>query len=78
MDTISHLPVTSRGHQQALTEICMCMLYVFAILMRANSAENVLKAYLSGIFSHKGGSIACLIIIVQELKMQFSPMHVSN
>ena len=34
--------------------------YVFALLFKEESAENVVQAYLSGIFPHKGGSIAVL------------------
>ena len=42
---------------RALTAICMHTSYVFAILMKEKSAENV-QSYLSAIFAHKGGSIA--------------------
>ena len=48
------------GQQWAFTAICMYASYVFAILMKEKSAENVVQAYLSGIFAHKGGSIAIL------------------
>ena len=54
------LPVTSRGHPWAITTICMHMSYVFAIPMKEKSAENIVLAYLSGIFAHKGDSIAIL------------------
>ena len=57
MDTIGYLPVTSRGHWWALTAICMHASYVFAITVKEKSAENVVQAYLSGIFAHRGGSI---------------------
>ena len=60
MKTIGHLQVTSRGHQWALTAICMHTSFVFAILMKEKSAENVVQAYLSGIFGHKRGSRAIL------------------
>ena len=60
MDTIGHLPVISRGHWWALTAKYIHTSYVFAILMNEKSAENVVQAYLSGIFTHKGGSIAVL------------------
>ena len=33
---------------------------VFAILLKETSTENVVQVYLSGIFAHKGGSIAVL------------------
>ena len=60
MDTIGHLPFTSRGHQWVLTAINMHMSYVFAIPMKEKSAENVVQVYLYGIFTHKGGSMAIL------------------
>ena len=34
--------------------------YVFVLPMKEKSAENVILAYLSNIFAHKGGSIAIL------------------
>ena len=58
MDTIDHLPVTSRGHHRALKATGMHTSYVFAITMKEKSAENVEQAYLSGLFTQKGGSIA--------------------
>ena len=60
IDTTGHLPITSRGHQWALKAICMHISYVFAIPWKEKSADNVVQAYLSGIFTHKGGSIAIL------------------
>ena len=60
MNTIGHLPVTSRGHQWALTIICMHISHVFAITMKEKPAENVVQTYMSGIFTHKGGNIAIL------------------
>ena len=68
MDTIGHLPVMSRGHQWALTAICMHMSYAFTILVRDKSAENVIQAYLSRIFAYKEGSIAILTDDGTELK----------
>ena len=59
MDTIGGPPVTSRGHIWVLTTICMDTSYVFAILMKERSAENV-QAYPSGILTHKGGKVAVL------------------
>ena len=38
----------------------MHMSYVYAIPMKEKSAENVVQPYLSGIFTHKGGSTAIL------------------
>ena len=54
MDTIGYLPMTSKGNRWALTAICLHTSYVFAILMKAKSAENVVQSYLSGILAHKG------------------------
>ena len=36
--------------------------------MKEKSAESVMQAYLSGIFAHKGGSIAILISNGTEFK----------
>ena len=41
---------------------------VFAIPMKEKSAENVVQAYLSGIFTHRGGTIAILSDSGTELK----------
>ena len=60
MDTIGHLRVISREHWWALTAIFMHMSYVFARMMKERSVENVVHAYLSGIFTHKVGSIVIL------------------
>ena len=42
--------------------------YVFAIPMKEMSAENAVQAYLSGLFTHKGGSIAILNVNGTEFK----------
>ena len=68
MDTIGCLPVMSRGHQWALTVICMFISYVFVIPMKETSAENVVQAYLSGILTNKGGSTTILSDNGTELK----------
>ena len=60
IDTMGHLPVTSKGIRWALTAICLYTLYVFAVPMKEQSAENVVQASLSGILAHKGGSVAIL------------------
>ena len=60
IDTIGHLPVTSKGNRWALTEICLNTLYVFTVPMKEILAENVVQAYLSGILAHKGGNVAIL------------------
>ena len=49
IDTIGHLPITSKGNSWALTAICLYTSYVFAILIKEKSAENVGQAYFSGI-----------------------------
>ena len=46
----------------------MHTLYVFTVPMEEKSAENVMQAYLSGIFAHKGGSTAILSDDKTELK----------
>ena len=60
MDSIGCLPITSQGNWWALTAISMHISYVFSISMKEKSGEKVVQAYLSGIFVHKGGSIAIL------------------
>ena len=77
MANIGCLPVTCRKHQLALTAVCMHMSYVFAKPLKEKSAENF-QAYISGIFTHKGGSITIFSDNDTELKMQFSLMHVNN
>ena len=42
--------------------------YVFAIPIKEKSAENVRQAYLTGVFAHKGGSIAILSDNGREFK----------
>ena len=59
MDTIGQLPITSKGNQLALTAIYMHILCI-CYTDEGQSAENIVQAYLSGIFAHKGGSIAML------------------
>ena len=34
IDTIGHLPVTSKGHRWALTATCLHTLYMFAVPMK--------------------------------------------
>ena len=36
------------------------MFYMFTILMKEKSADNVVETYLSGILAHKGGGVAIL------------------
>ena len=49
MDTTGCLPITSKGNRWALTAICLHTSYLFTILIKENSAENIVQAYLSGI-----------------------------
>ena len=65
MDTVGHLPVTSNGHQWALTVICMPTSYVCTISKKDKSAENVMQAHLSNMFAPIVGSIAILSEIEQ-------------
>ena len=59
-DIICRKLVTSKDSRWALTTIYLYTSYMFAILMTVKSVENVIQTYLSGILSHKGGSIAIL------------------
>ena len=43
MDTIGLLPVTSKGHSQALTAICTHTSYLFAVPMKEKSAESFVQ-----------------------------------
>ena len=60
IDTIAHLPITSKGRRWVLTAIVLDTSYVFASLMKEKFAKNVVQAYLSGILAHKGESVAIL------------------
>ena len=53
IDTIDHVPIMSKGNRWALTAICLHTSYVFVILMKEKSAENVTQAYLSSIVATK-------------------------
>ena len=58
INTIDHLTLTSKGKRWALTAICLYTSCVFAVPMKAKSAENVIQAYFSGILAPKDGSVA--------------------
>ena len=78
IDTIGCLPVTSRGHQCTLTTLYKHISYVFAIPVKEKSAEKV-QTYLTGIVTHKGGSVAILSDNGTELKKtQYLMMLVKN
>ena len=60
MDTIGHLPVTSKGNRWALTTIIYTHLVCLQFQWRKKSAENVVQAYLSSILANKGRCVAIL------------------
>ena len=60
VDTIGHVPISSKGNRWALTAICPNTSYVFTVSMKEKSAENVVQAYLLGILADKGGSVTIL------------------
>ena len=70
MDTISCLPITSKGNRWVLTASCLHISYVFTDPMKKKSAENVVQAYLSGILAHKGGNVAILSDSGTEFKIK--------
>ena len=57
MDSRSCLSVTSKGHQWALTEICMHTSYVFAILMKERSVKCFFKPTYQAYFEQSGLAI---------------------
>ena len=44
-----------KGNQYALTVICMLTNYIFMIPLRSKTTEEVIKVYLTGIYSTFGG-----------------------
>ena len=61
MDLIGEFhPPTTKGKRYALTVICMLMGYVFCILLKTKTAEEVLQAYIDYMYSKFGGSIKIL------------------
>ena len=60
IDTIGHLTITSNSKRWVLIAICLHTSYIFAVLMKEKSAENVVQSYLSNSLAHKGGSVAML------------------
>ena len=60
MDTIGHLPITSKGNRWTLTAICLHTSYVLTVSMKEKSAENVVQAFWSGILAQKLESVAIL------------------
>ena len=60
IDTIGHLPITSKGNRWALIAVCLHTSYMFVVPMKEKSAEKVVQAYLSGLLAQKGGIVALL------------------
>ena len=60
IDATGNLRRISKGNRWALTIIHLYISYMFAILMKEKSDENVIQDYLSGILAHKGRSVAIL------------------
>ena len=44
IDTLGHIPVTSKGNNFTLTAICLHTVYVFAVSMKEKLPENVIQA----------------------------------
>ena len=69
MDLIGEFhPPTTKGKRYALTVICMLMGYVFHILLKTKTAEEVLQAYIDNMYSKFGGSMKILSDNGTELK----------
>ena len=68
IESIGHLPITSKGNRWALKAICLHTSDVFAILMKEKLVENIVQAYLSSILAHKCGSVAILSANETEFK----------
>ena len=47
---------TENGNQYALMVICMFTNYIFMIPIQSKSTKDIIKAYLSGVYSTFGGS----------------------
>ena len=60
IDTIGKLTTTASSNKYALTCIDLLTPYVIAVPMPNNTAESVVEAYLSGIFSRTGATMVCL------------------
>ena len=59
IDTISHLPITSKGNRWVLTAFLHTS-YLFMIVMKEKLADNAIHVYLSGILAQKGNSATIL------------------
>ena len=56
MDLVGPYQVTEKGNQYALTAICMLTNYVFMIPIISQSTEEIIKVYLTAMYSTSGGS----------------------
>ena len=56
MDLLGPYGETEKGNQYALMVICMLTNYIFMIPIRPESNEEVIKAFLTGMYSTVGGS----------------------
>ena len=53
-------PPSARGHQYALTAVCMLMGYVFCEPLKTKQAEEVVQTYIDNIYCKFGGSLKIL------------------
>ena len=57
MDLIGEFhPPSCQGHRYALTVICMHTSYVFCILLKTKTAQEVIQAYMRHVYSKFSGS----------------------
>ena len=56
MDILGPYQGTEKGNQYALTVICMLINYIFMIPIRMKRTEEVIKMYLTVVYSTFGGS----------------------
>ena len=69
MDLIGEFhPPTSRKHRYALTVICMLTGYVFCVLLKTKTTEEVIQAHIDNIYSTFEGSLKMLFDNGTEFK----------
>ena len=68
IDTIGKLPTTSSGNKHTVTCIDLLTSYIIAVPIPNKTAKSVVEAYLSGILSRTGVSMACLSDNRSEVK----------
>ena len=56
MDLLGTYQETEKGNQYALAVICMLKTYIFMIPIRSKTTEEVMKVFLTGVFSPFGGN----------------------